>query len=137
MDSLNGIIKEATIERKDEELEEIVDECINITKEAEMPISNDELLETLLQFKRSLNDNRSEVLTNRDISMRSESKILEVAAQNNKIIKSVDTKFNKVIAALFVVFYLLGVVTGMMDEAWKPYLADLLSIAKTSSNIIR
>lgn len=90
-----------------------------------------------LKIQSKLNKVHDSILTNRDISMKSESKILEVAERNNKGIVTMNNKFNKIVYALLVIFFLLGVVTGMADEGWKPYLADLLSIAKTSSNIIR
>lgn len=152
---LRDIVTEARIEEvikpsyDKEELERVVEESIEEAKENEELFKKD--FEEFKKMKESPMDNfkeqlriRSEIITNRDISMKSEARILDVAENNNKAIKgakevidSVDNKFNKVIAALFVIFFLLGVITGVMDEVWKPYLADLLSIAKTSSNIIR
>ena len=73
---------------------------------------------------------RSEVLTNRSVSMDSEGKILKVAERNNEGIKSIDAKYNKTTYTLFALFFLLGTLVGLQDEFWKPYLSDILSGAK-------
>jgi predicted transcriptional regulator len=145
MERLNSIVKESTIEIKT--IEEAVDESIKEMQEIEAKKDFEEFkqmeeqplqkMKDYLELQKAIHDSKKEIIENRITSMKSESKILEVAEKNNKVICSVDNKFNKVMAALFVIFFLLGVITGMLDESWKPYLADLLSIAKTSSNIIR
>ena len=115
----------------DEELERILDECIekateNHDFEEYKKMSQkevNEIMKELLSTKR-------EVLTNRSVSMDSEGKILKVAERNNEGIKNIETKYNKTTFALFATFFLLGTLVGLQDEFWKPYLSDIINGAK-------
>lgn len=148
MRELDTIVKDCTIE-------EIVDDAI---KEFETDEELREQHQRLIKAKAKANQYKKggfssmkeylalqsemvkiqkEIIENRNASNYSEAKILKVAEKNNEGINTLNVKFNKIIYALFVVFFLLGVFTGIMDEVWKPYITDILNFTRASSNIMK
>lgn len=135
----------------DKELDDIVDSCIiEVIDNEAIEDRYNEVLRSSKNFKngmcemkdsltimKAINSNKSAILTNRDISMKSETKILEVAEKNNKLITIVNNKFNKIFFALLVIFFLCGVIIGMQNEAWLPYVKELLDFGRTANGFIR
>jgi hypothetical protein len=140
MSDLDSVIIKAEIE---EELEKIVDDAIEEIETDEKLKAESEKSQNIEKFKEYLEiqkmilTNRNEILENRTVSNKSESKILEVAEKNNKVITSVDNKFNKVMYALFTIFFLLGVIIGLNGDIWTPYISDILNFTRASTNIMR
>lgn len=141
LEDLESVVTECEI-KIDKEIEDIVDRCIAESSELEnfeefKKMERDDVKDLLLKIAKNINENRSETLTNRNISMLSESKILEVAEKNGKGITAINNKFNKVVFALFAIFFLTGVVFGTQSDSWSPYIKELLDTARTANGFIK
>jgi len=141
MEDLEDVVSECKIE-----IEKIVDECIDqaIKEDAESDFkefkkmeNSDSIQDYLTSIHKTILHNRSETLSNRNISMKSEAKILEVAEKNGAGITTLNSKFNKVIFALFALFFLLGVIIGMQSETWTPYIKEVLDFGRTANGFIK
>lgn len=130
------------IKEVDEHLDEILDEVIEKVKEKETlkdfekmemeqkQVENNHLYELIMGIKKDILDNkRDEFKLSNVILRKQEATICTV--------KSIDTKYNKTMAASMALFFLLGIFIGIQHETWIPYIGQLIDVAKATTNIIR
>ena len=125
------------------ELERIVDECIIEIQ------SKDKLEKEFEEFDKMTNQVDNNTIFNEMTKMRSDFvdgkksaynmdvTILKKAQQNNDLLKEILTKNGKWLFIVTVLVFLCGVITGMQDQVWIPYLREVLDFAKTASNVIK
>lgn len=117
-----------------EELEEIVEEAIrdfpNQQSEEEIQVNNNQLFELLLSIKRDIIDTKREELI-------IDNKIFRQIEKATDVIKEVNIKYSKTAFTIMAILFVLGVLFGMQDEKWMPYLSSILDFARTTTNVIK
>lgn len=130
---LDEIDEAVTLEKIiDNEIEaaQIEEDILKELELQEMQVSNNQLYKTLLD----INDS---IITSKREELIIDNKIFRAIEKVQDTSSSVDKKFNKTIYALWTVFFVLGVLIGMNDDTWLPYVSNILDFARTATNVVR
>lgn len=127
------------MDEANKELSDIVDSCIievekdNLEQFEKMEmeeVDNNQLYEIAMSVKKDILDNKRDEL-------KIDNAILRKLELTICILKKIDSKYNKTMAASMALFFLLGVFIGIQHETWIPYIGQLVDVAKAATNVIR
>lgn len=95
-----------------------------------MQVSNNHLYKTMLDINETLIIAKREelIITN---------KVFRAIEKNIGVTEKVNEKYNKTIIALIVTFFVLGMLIGMQDDKWLPYVGNILDFARTATNVVK
>jgi vacuolar-type H+-ATPase subunit H len=112
-------IKDFTNESNDEIDEETIKEFEELNK---MPISNEKILESILDVNKSyISAKREELII--------DNKIFRAIENNEKIVTELNGKHNRTIYILHMLFTLVGIGIGANLETFKPFMKELFNFA--------
>lgn len=116
----------------DEEIEdlEVEEEILKELEKEEMQVSNNQLYKSLLDINES-------IITSKREELIVDNKIFRAIEKGNDVISKVDSKFNKLLYAYMTGLFILGLLLGMQDDTWLPYVSNILDFARTATNVVK
>ena len=130
LDEIDEAVKLEKIIDNEIEAAQIEEDILKELELEEMQVSNNQLYKTLLD----INDS---IITSKREELIIDNKIFRAIEKNIEVTKKVETKYNKTTYAIMTILFILGVLIGMNDETWLPYVSNILDFARTATNVVK
>lgn len=144
MNNLEDIVNSCVIEKKDDIIDYTLDEAVEESikemesnetlrkqfKEIDMQVSNNQLYKSILDINESMIKSKREELI-------IDNKIFREIEKGNDIAQEINRKYNKTTFAIMIILFILGILIGMIDDKWIPYVGNILDFARTATNVVK